>query len=521
MKLPAALRIENGPIGSALSTWLDFAPAGLATRFLLLWFVILWMVFNVLSRASTGLDSAIFAVYAEGLHPAAGYDFHPPLAPLIAAGWFSAFPTTDWTCHLLAMANAALGLYGVDLIARHYLDGDKRIVVLMMLLLTPFYQFYADHFSWGMTQLSLWPIATYCFLRAFETRGIAWSARAGAAAALALLGDYHAVVLLAGFLAGVLVSPGRSAYLRSASPYISAVTGLAILSPHIYWLYLTQFAPLAKVAAEITGAPLGDVLAKDAVYVAATLGYAAVPLAVWWLAVRPDRATWREAFWPDAPEDRMLVVLLVVPLVLPAIVAPFIGAALSPLSTTPGWFLLPIILLRPKSANLTRIAAIRITALVAGLTLCAVIAAPFIAWQRHLAGGTSEGRKFYRQVAGQVTEAWHAATGQPLSIVMGDRNLVAATTFYSPDHPDSVPDFDLAAVPWVTPERVRLAGFMAICNADDQNCVDEARHRAADNSNVQFMNFSTISRYLGRSGKLGRFFFLLVGAEAAPRIEVR
>jgi hypothetical protein len=521
MNLPASLKIENGPIGSALGTWLDFAPAGIATRFLLLWFVILWLMFNVLSHASTGLDSAIFAVYAEGLHPATGYDLHPPLAALVAAGWFAAFPTTDWTGHLLAMANAALGLYGVDLIARHYLKGDKRIIVLMMLLLTPFYQFYADRFSWGMTQLALWPIATYCFLRAFETRGIAWSARAGAAAALALLGDYHAIVLLAGFLAGVLVSPSRDAYLRSASPYISALTGLAILSPHIYWLYVTQFASLAHVAAGLTGAPLGEVLVKDAFYVAATLGYAAVPLAIWWLAVRPDRATLRAALWPLEPERRMVVILLLVPLVLPAIVAPFIGAALSPLSTTPGWFLLPIVLLRPQSANLTRVAAIRLTAIVAGLTLCAVIAAPLIAWQRHLAGGTSEGREFYRQVAGQVTDAWHLATGQPLPIVMGDRNLVAATTFYSPDHPDSVPDFDLASVPWVTPERVRLAGFMAICNADDQNCVDEARRRAADNSNVQFMNFSSISRYLGRSGKLGRFFFLVVGAQTAPTIEIR
>jgi hypothetical protein len=213
----------------------------------------------------------------------------------------------------------------------------------------------------------------------------------------------------------------------------------------------------------------------------------------------------------------MPVVLLVVPLALPAIIAPVIGMALTPLSTTPAWFLLPIVLLRPTSASLSRVAAIRIAALVAALTLCALIAAPFIAWQRHLAG-TREGREYYRQVSGQVSDAWHLATGAPLRLVMGDRNLVAAATFYSPDHPDSVPNFDLAAAPWVTAERVRDEGYVAICNADDQACVDEARRRAADNANVQFMNFSTVSRYFGGTGRLGRFFFILVGPEAAPPI---
>ena len=201
------------------------------------------------------------------------------------------------------MVNAALGLYGVDLIARRHLEGDKRIAVLMMLLLTPFYQFYGDRFnSWPMTQLSTWPIATCCFLRAFETRGLAWSLRAGAAAAVALAGDYYALFLLAGFLAGALVSPARGAYLRSPAPLISAVTAVLVLSPHIYWLYSTHFALFHNLAAHLGATPLGEVLKQDAVYIAAGLGYAGLIVTIWWIVVRPSPHDPGERLWPADPQ---------------------------------------------------------------------------------------------------------------------------------------------------------------------------------------------------------------------------
>src|SRR5260370_29737858 len=97
----------------------------------------------------------------------------------------------------------------------------------------------------------------------------------------------------------------------------------------------------------------------------------------------------------------MLVVLLAVPLVLPAVVAPFIGAVLTPPWTMPAGFLLPIVLLRPKAAGLTRVAAIRITALVAAITISSVAAAPWLAWRTHVAG-TGGGREYYRLGSAQM-----------------------------------------------------------------------------------------------------------------------
>lgn len=528
MKVLAYLKPESGPLGPALGTWLDHAPKGHSTRFLLLWFVLLYTAFAIISSASVGLEPDLLGTYARGLHPSAGYDGEAPLAALMAGAWFSLLPPTDWAFHLLAMVNAAAGLYATDQIARRYLDGDKRIAVLLLLMLTPFYQFMGQRFEASQTLLSTWPIATYCFLRAFETRGLAWSAGAGVAAALAMLGRYYSVFLIAGFVAAVLVHAGRRTYLRSWSPWLSATAGGIVLVPHVQWLFATGFATFSDAAASHMGAPLTEALRMDAVYALESIACVALLLAVYWIAARPDHATMRKTLWPPNPDGRMLVVLLMTPFVLPAVAAPFIGTALTPLWTTSAWFLLPIVLLRPKAAELTRVAAIRITALVAMITIGALAAAPWLAWRTHVEG-TPEGREYYRPVSAEITNGWHLATGLPLRLVIGDPHLASAVTFYSLDHPDSMPGFEPPSVPspargggmgggWITPETLAADGWAAICGADDEACVEAARQHAAGKSNVQFITYSTINRYLGKPGKLGRFFFILAAPESRPLI---
>ena len=549
MNLPAYLKPENGGLGRAFATWLDHAPKGLATRFLLLWFVLLYTAFGIVSSASLGLHPDLLDTYARGLHPSAGYDGHAPLAALMAAAWFSLFPPTDWAFHLLAMINAAVGLYATDLIARRYLGGDKRIAVLLLLLLTPFYQFIGQYFDADTTMLSTWPVATYCLLRAFETRGLinaslrrdraansaagrsqinsapvvrglAWSAGAGAAAALAMLGNAYSVFLIASFVAAVLAHRGRLTYLRSWSPWLSVAVGAMVLAPHVQWLFATGFASLGGVAAHQAGVPFAKMLWKDAVCIVAGVASLSLLLAVYWIAVRPNRTTLRETFWPPDPDGRMLVVLLAASLALPAGVAPFTGAVLTHLWTLPAGFLLPVVLLRPQAAEFTRVAAIRITALVAAITIATLVAAPWLAWRAHVAG-TAEGREYYRLVSAEMTNAWHLATGLPLGIVIGDRDLASAVTFYSPDHPDSMSGFEPPAGGWITPERLAEDGWAAICKADDEKCVDAARQRAAGKSNVQFVTYSTTNRYLGKPGKLGRFFFILAAPQSKPLILLR
>ena len=306
--------------------------------------------------------------------------------------------------------------------------------------MTPLYQFYVTRPGVHPALLWTWPLATYFFLRAFDERGVgpralAWPAAAGPCRPCdsgQLLFDFPdcGVCRRGCDLAG---AAGLSAF---TSPWISAIVGAAVIAPFVQWLFASGFAPLAEAASKDTGAQFATVLADDGVYIVGALGYVIVLLGVYVLAVRPSLADFRETLWPGEPVGRMLVLLLAVPLLLPALVAPVIGMPLAPLSALPAWFLLPVVLLRPTSAAVTRTAAIRITAVVVAVTLAALVAAPWLALKRFV-DGTGSGREYFRQIAPEVTNNWHLAMGLPLRIVMGDPGFAAATTFYSPDHPEA------------------------------------------------------------------------------------
>jgi hypothetical protein len=517
MDVPAYLKPENGPVGQAFGAWLDNAASGRATRLLIFVFVAALMSFALISNAPFGPPTEFLDTYARAMHPAPGYIGAAPLGALIVAAWLSLAQPIDWAVYLLAAVNAGFALFAVDLVARRDLSGDKRILVLLFLLVTPFYSVYAENFDSDRTLLWAWPLATLGFLRALETRSPASSAFAGVAAGLALLGGYQSIFLFAGFAAGLALHPQRWDYLRSRSPLITAVVAAIVLAPHVYWLYQHGFAPLNDVVAHHTGAPFGEVLTGVATFLGHGVAGIVVPVVLYALAVRPDRATLREALWPADAEGRLLVILFIVPLVLRAVLALVAGTVLPMDGTAPGWFLLPILLLRPAAARVTRTAAIRVAALVFALAIVAQFAAPWLASHLHREG-TAEGREYYRQVSFEVTRGWHTSIVRLLRIVMGDPHLTAAIAFYSPDRPDPVPDFDLQRTPFVSQDRLDGDGYAMVCRADDTSCVEEARRRATGKTGSQFINFQTRNLYQGTPGKPGRFFIILVPPQPVVQV---
>ena len=499
-------------IGRPIDAWFDRERDGRAVAILLLLFVAVWTVFHVVARASVDLNPDMTEAYAWGRHPSAGYYKHPPLSALMAAAWFAIFPAADWSFHLLAMVNAAIALFAIDRIAKLYLSGDKRLLVLLLLLLMPFYQFHSQRFGANPVLVATWPIATYCFLRAFQTRGLGWSVAAGVAAAAAMLGKYYSIFLIGAFVAAIVLHPARWTYLRSASPWISAIVGLVVLAPHLLWLKTATLTPFEYAYLAHGRSTPSGIIVSIGTYLLGGLAYVALPIAVYAIAVRPDRRLLAQTFRPSDPDRRMVVVLLAAQLLLPALSAPFVGIELSSLWTMQSWFLLPIVLLMPEAAIVPRSRAVSVAALVAAISAFALLAvAPAFAWLRHV-HGSKHGEAYHRLLSDEIMREWHRYTDRPLTIVMGSG--VEAITFYSPDHPDAEPDFNRNLAPWVTPDRLRREGYVVMC--DNPICIDETNRRAATEPHAVRREYQLSRRYLGREGPPSFRFIVVVVPPAPP-----
>ena len=98
-----------------------------------------------------------------------GYLKHPPLAAWVVGLWFSIFPLNDWSYYLLAMLMPAIALWIVWRLPADYLDAEKRVAGVALLMLVPFYDFHALKFNVNTVLLPMWAATTWCFLHSCRT----------------------------------------------------------------------------------------------------------------------------------------------------------------------------------------------------------------------------------------------------------------------------------------------------------------------------------------------------------------
>lgn len=449
--------------------WLDGVEAGWAVPLLLVCFVAIWTLYLFVAYAGSGLHPDTLEAWTLGRRFAWGYHKHPPLMGWVTAAWTSVFPLSDWSLQLMAMANAGLALFFVDLVARQFVTGHKRILVLLLLILTPAYQFHAQRFNANAVLLAIWPLATWCFLRAFETRRAFWAVAVGCATALAMVGKYYSVFLVASFAFAALAHPARRAYFTSASPWISVVTGLAVLSPHIYWLATTGASTFTYALTHANGnavSSLGEV--KNFV-----LGLAAamsVSAMVWVFIAGMRLKRFPGDFAAMGPGLRLLFYVAIGTIVLPVLTSLAMGTDLPSLWALQGLFLFVVLIVCGTRYPIERFYTVNVTVVAAVVALAAVfVAAPIHAVYRNT-HGYEEGRNFYAQAANELTREWRELTGEPLAAVSGDDSLAFATAFYSPDHPYYARPFEYQ-YDWGLPRKATLArGWAALCFSGQDYC---------------------------------------------------
>jgi hypothetical protein len=490
-------------------TWLDGVEAGWAVPALLAGFVAVWMAFLVVAYINADLHPDVLEAWSIGRSFSWGNAKHPPLMGWVARAWSTVFPLRDWSFQLLAMVNSALALWAVDLIARRFVRGDKRVIVLLLLMLLPAYQFHAQRFNANTVLLAIWPLATYSFLRSFETRSVLWACMTGVLCALAMLGKYYSIFLVGGFVFAAIAHPQRRAYLTSAAPWLSTAAGLVALAPHIYWLATTGAGPFKYAMAVHSGFSLPVSLREAVMFVLGICAYLAIPAIVWLLMVRTRLGDFVRDLRSLDPGLLLLALIFAATLVLPAVTAITLRTDMPSLWDMQGLFFAIVLAVCCTRFAIDRFETVKLSAGVLIFSLGALIAAPIHAIYRNT-HPYNEDRGFLSLAADEMTRQWRKVDHGPMEWISGSDSLAFAMAFYGADHPVYSRPFRFQ-YDWPLPHETTLRrGWAGMCFSDDASCVAWLRQVRKRAESGHWVEFSLQRSLWGRAGTSEKVMALLV-----------
>ncbi len=464
-------------------------------------YLVAWTIYGAVAKSSQGLHYGMTKVIAWSRDLSWGFLKHPPLAAAFVWSWFKVFPLTEFSYYLLAMLMPTITLWIVWRLSADYLSLEKRVAGLALLMLIPFFNFHALKFNVNTVLMPVWAATTWWFLRSYKTRSALYAALTGVGAALAMMGKYWSVFLLAGLLAAALIDRRRADYFKSPAPYIAAVVGLAVLIPHLLWLKAHDFAPFSYAMVIHGDKPLGITVMAALGYLGGSLGYVALPIIlILAAAARPGRAALADMAWPAEQARRLLAAVLWLPFLLPALVAIASGAAINSLWSMASWSLLPVLLLSSPQVTWRDIDTRRVLLLAMALPLILLIASPVIAILAQRDGQRPAAAQA-RLLAGQIERAWNEVTPQPLRFVGRDAEIAFGVIAYAAGRP--------RALPGLSPPgaiELRQSGQVLFCFASDEDC----KNAAAKSPGSRVIE-STLQRNFWRfSGKPQRYTIVVV-----------
>src|SRR5262245_23416090 len=406
----AVVRKPFDQLSTALT---DPSRGNRAMLLLLAFYVVTWTFYCSIAKSSQDLHPDMVELIAWSRDLSFGYVKHPPLAAWVVWLWFSLVPLSDVSYYLLAMLMPAIALWIVWLLSADYLETEKRVAGVALLMLVPFYNFHALKFNANSVLLPTWAATTFCFLRSYRTFSKIYGALAGIGAAACMLGKYWSGFLIVGLALASLVGSRRSTYFRSSAPWVTVIAGFALLGPHLVWLYQRDFALFDYAMATHVAHSLAGTAVEALFYLAGSAAYVAAPILIVLAAARPNRAAIGDMLWPSDDERRIAGVAFWAPLLLPVIGALVAGLNLTPIWSMPAFTLLPVVLLSSPAVKLSPINLRRILAAAVALPVVMLIAAPMIALAIHLAGVTPLAAHS-RLLAAETERYWHQMTSEPL-----------------------------------------------------------------------------------------------------------
>ena len=467
-------------------------------------FVVVWMIFDVVSLASVDVHPDISEATVWAQHFAFGYK-HPPLVAWIFALWFAVFPYKDWAADLLNVTVVALGLAVTWRLLRDHLDKNRALFGLLALVLIPFYDIKTAILNTNTVLIPFWAAALLFYMRARRGFRVSDAFLAGAFASLTFLGKYWGVFLMAGMAVAAVAGRDARRFWRSPVPYVMAAGAAIVIAPHVWW-YVSERggANYAFVRDTLVlKQSFGPALLRSGHYLISAAAYAIVPI-IFLVALRPSRAALADLVWPADGERRQALLLFVVPLVLPALANLAIPFRLTADWTYPNWALLPVVLYASRDVIVDERAVARAGLVALAVALAALVASPLVAHAR-LSRRDDQYRAHFRQVA----ELADNLAGEPVQLFWGSYDVTTGLAFYLPGaRPLSVDPLSAEGR-----AATKSHGLLVACLSGDAPC--QTISTALANAGARTTSATFTRTFLGFSGKPMSFQITVAPAVAA------
>jgi hypothetical protein len=273
-----------------------------------------------------------------------------------------------------------------------------------------------------------------------------------------------------------------------------ALGALIAIAPHVWWLINHDGGGAIQFAASvINNISFGEAAKLSAYYILGAVAYVVAPL-IFLIGLRPDRATLADIVWPAGEERRQAWILLLVPLVLPAIVNLAVPYRLTPDWTFPNWALLPIVLYGARGLSVDSRAVAR-AGIFALIVVSAIVAATPIIAAFRITYGPDRFRPHFRNVAELAAQS----AGRPIEYIWGSSDITGGLPYYLPQA-QQLPTNPLS------PEGRAISRdhqLVVVCLSNDANCTRIADDLTAAGARTQ--TAASTRTFLGASSQPLRF----------------
>ena len=254
--------------------------------------VALWGFLCAISHSAPDLDGMEELVWAGTFEW--GYYKHPPVPSWFMYAFVAVFGKPVWLPFFAALFFSAIALWFIWLLGCEFTTPRRAFMAMLMTSTIVYFSLRGTIYNHNTVQL--WSIAasTWLFYRALRYESLGSWVWLGIVGALAMLTKYSAVIQFAIFALFLLrFGHWRDRHTQRGLTF-AIVVFLALVSPHVYWLFVHSFAPLGYADRSVSASgTYADVLIGIFYFLADQLARLSPMLMIWlglyyWRKKRPD-----------------------------------------------------------------------------------------------------------------------------------------------------------------------------------------------------------------------------------------